>query len=139
MGYRNMIGPSAYLQVKALHEKGMLTGKNKIFSTAAILRTGCRGGSHVASGGLAWPGSGVALGVTESLVGLKMVLRAAGGLLGSWVAIGCHGWPLWVAVDLVGSQLTLITCQIFTNAPNFRIRKRQKAAELPSLFEVGRK
>jgi hypothetical protein len=64
------------------------------------------------------------LGVTDGLVGLQMALEAAGGLVGSWVAMRGSGWPLGVAVDLGGSPMTLITGQIFKNAPKFRIKKR---------------
>jgi hypothetical protein len=48
-------------------------------------------------------GSGVALGVTDGFVDLQMVLGAAGGLVGSWVAMGGHRGCLVVAVDLRGS------------------------------------
>jgi hypothetical protein len=71
--------------------------------------------------------SGVALGVTGGLVGLQMAFGAAGGLMGSWVTMGDRGWPLGVAVDPKGSQVRLITCQIFRNAPNFRIKKATKS------------
>jgi hypothetical protein len=67
-------------------------------------------------------GSGVALGVMDDFVGSQVASGAAAGLVGSWVAIGGRGWSLGVAVDLGGSQVIAITCQIFTNAPNFRIK-----------------
>jgi hypothetical protein len=58
------------------------------------------GRSHVASRGCGWPcGSGVALGVTDGLVGLQMASGAAGGLVGSWVAIRGRRCPLGVPED----------------------------------------
>jgi hypothetical protein len=63
-----------------------------------------------------------------------MASRGSGGLVGSWLAMGGRGWSLEVAADLGGSQVTIVTCQNFINAPNFKIKK----LELPSLFEVGR-
>jgi hypothetical protein len=54
----------------------------------------------VTLGGWRWPrGSGVALAVTDALVGLNMALGAAGGLVGSWVEMGGVG-------GLCGSHLT---------------------------------
>jgi hypothetical protein len=72
--------------------------------------TGCLGG-HMWPWGVAvglWK-SGVALGITDDLVGLQMASGAAGGLVGSWVAMGGPGWPLEVAVDLGRLRMTLIT------------------------------
>jgi hypothetical protein len=141
---------------EALHEMRLLTEKNKIFSIVTILLrrvaggledcmwprvtsgiTSCLRGSPVASGGLG--GSGVALGVMNRLVSLQMASGTVHGLLGSWVAMGGRKWPMEVAVDLGGSLVTLIHCQIFINAPNFKIKKLHKATELPSFFDVDRK
>jgi hypothetical protein len=119
----------------------LLTGKKCVFFTAAIFLRGVAGGiwgSCLASGDLggSWVASGVAcglrgsrvtlggqssLGVTDGLVGLQIASRAAGGLIGSWVAMGGRKWPLKIAVDLGGLRVTLIICQIFTNALNLRI------------------
>jgi hypothetical protein len=107
------------IALEALCVKRLLTEKPKIFSKAAILLWGVAGGlggshvalgdlgdhklprgSHVTSGGLGW--SGVALGTTDGLLGSQMASRAAGGLVGTWVAMGSCGWPLEVAVDLGG-------------------------------------
>jgi hypothetical protein len=85
------------------------------------------GGSHLASVSRGWP-----WGVRSSLGSYRWPCVFANGLV-------AHGWLLGVAVDLWGSRVTQITCQIFTNAPNFRIKKMTEAAELPSLFEVDRK
>jgi hypothetical protein len=107
------MGPSENLQVKAdgpeKQKSGrkykIAYGKHKIFSTATTLLRGVAGGlmgfclasgdlkgSQVASGvmcgfrGLPW-GSRIALRVTDGLMGSQMASGAAGGLLGSWVAM----------------------------------------------------
>jgi hypothetical protein len=64
--------------------------------------------------------SPVALGFTDGLVGLQVVSGVLGGLMESWVAMAGRGLPLGVAFYLGESRVTLITCQIFTNAPKFR-------------------
>jgi hypothetical protein len=57
-------------------------------------------------------GSGVALGVMD---GFRFAdgLRAAGDLVESLVAIGGRRWSLGIAVDLGGSQVTIVTGKIF--------------------------
>jgi hypothetical protein len=80
--------------------------------------------------GCMWPqglagnlgGSQVALGVTDGPMGSQMASGVLGYLVGSQVAMAGRGCPLGVAVDLGGSLVTLITCQIFKNALNFRIK-----------------
>jgi hypothetical protein len=73
-------------------------------------------GSQVASGGHKWPwGHRWPHGFAHSLGGFGWPCGVTGGHVGSWVVSG-------VAVDLGASQVTLITSQIFTNAPNFRIK-----------------
>jgi hypothetical protein len=36
---------------------------------------------------------------TDGLVCLRMASEVASGLVGSWIAMGDHGWPLGVTVD----------------------------------------
>jgi hypothetical protein len=121
MGSRNTIGLSANLEVIKADSRGkqksrrkykLLTERTKSFLQPPSY-SGRLQGSHMASsdlgesqlasgghmlpqgvaGGL--PGSGVAFGVMDALVGLQMASGADGDLLGSRVPIWGHG--SWVA------------------------------------------
>jgi hypothetical protein len=94
---------------KSVLQETIAYGKNKVFSSVTILLRGLGG-------------SGVALGVMDGFSGLQMALGAAAGLKGSWVDMGGCGWLLGIAVAIGGLRLTLITCQILMNAPNFTIK-----------------
>jgi hypothetical protein len=111
---------------RSILREAIAYGKKIIFLYSRHLAQGGHGwprGSNVASDDLGLPwGSRVEVGVTDVLVGLLM-------------ASGVCGWPcgvmdghrvlrvaFGVTFDLKGSRMTLITCQIFTNVPKFRIK-----------------
>jgi hypothetical protein len=73
----------------------------------------------VASVGRGWP-----QGIRSSLGDYGWPCVFADGLVGSWVPMGGRGWPLGVAVDLGRLQVTIVTCQSFTNVPNFRLKRQ---------------
>jgi hypothetical protein len=146
MSSGNTMRPSANLQVKADGREKQLQrgdcvrnncGKTNLFCSCYLAHGGCGWprGSHVASGDLGglrvasrdhmWP-QGVAGGLRGSGValGLRMAIWVWSRGLG--VSSWGYGWPWGVAGCLWGlqltSQVTLITCQVFKNAPNFRIK-----------------